>query len=126
MSWVNPCSTRVALHASEWGQIYLYTHDGFYVDAMMNNPASALPSGPYTFGGETSGGRIQYFPKRDERCAYSNGMAYRVQGFRKGAVDGELRIKSVWERSGKHSVPRAEQRFSTRFWTNLPNFTVMF
>lgn len=86
---------RYIAGASEWGQVYFYTHDGFYVDAIMNNPALAPPPGPYTFGGETSGGRIQYFPNRDELWAYSSGMAYRVQGFRKGAVEGEQRIAGI-------------------------------
>ncbi|HEY3330450.1 MAG TPA: FlgD immunoglobulin-like domain containing protein [Capsulimonadaceae bacterium] len=78
---------------SEWGQMYLYTHDGFYVDALFNNPGLAPPPGPYTFGGETSGGRIQYFKKRGQVWAYCTGMAYLVQGFDKtGSVAGEQRV----------------------------------
>jgi len=77
---------------SEWGQLYVYTHDGFFVDALMNDPGRANPPGPYTFGGETSGGRMQYFAATDELWAYSSGMAYRVAGFKNGSVVGEQRI----------------------------------
>ncbi|WP_339715796.1 FlgD immunoglobulin-like domain containing protein [uncultured Kriegella sp.] len=77
---------------SEWGQIYFYTHDGFFVDALMNNPAEAPAPGPYTFGGETSGARVQYFPEQDELWAYSTGKAYRVKGFKGGEVNGENRV----------------------------------
>lgn len=77
---------------SEWGQIYFYTHDGFFVDAIMNNPADAPAPGPYTFGGETSGARVQYFPEQDELWAYSWSMAYRVKGFKSGKIEGEKRV----------------------------------
>ena len=82
---------RYIAGASEWGQIYFYTHDGFFVDALMNNPGLTPPPGPYTFGGETSGGRVQYFPARDELWAYVSGMAYKVAGFKNGTVMGESR-----------------------------------
>ncbi len=77
---------------SEWGQIYFYTHDGFFVDAIMNNPADAPAPGPYTFGGETSGARVQYFPALDELWAYSSGKAYHVKGFKDGKMEGEKRV----------------------------------
>ena len=77
---------------SEWGQIYFYTSDGFFVDAIMNNPADAPAPGPYTFGGETSGARVQYFPDLGELWAYSWSMAYRVKGFKGGKVEGEQRV----------------------------------
>jgi hypothetical protein len=76
---------------SEWGQIYFYTHDGFFVDSLMNNPGENPPPGPYTFGGETNSGRVRYFPARDEVYAYAVGMAYRVRGFERGRVQGESR-----------------------------------
>ena len=77
--------------ASEWGQMYFYTHDGFFVDAIMNNPGLAPPAGPYTFGGETFGGRIQDFPDRKEVWAFSSGRSFRVLGFENGKVAGERR-----------------------------------
>ena len=86
---------RYIVGGSEWGQIYFYTTDGFYVDALMNNPGLNPPPGPYTFGGETSGARVQYFPKRDELWAYSSGMAYQVEGFKNGKVAGETRASGT-------------------------------
>lgn len=83
---------RYVAGCSEWGQIYLYTHDGFFVDALMNDPALGGEAGPYTFGGETFSGRVQYFPKQDEVWAYSMGRAYKIEGFKHGAVEGERRI----------------------------------
>lgn len=80
---------------SEWGQIYFYTTDGFYVDALMENPGLNPPPGPYTFGGETSGGRVHYFPKLDQLWAYSTGMAYKVDGFKNGVVEGESRANGT-------------------------------
>jgi len=80
---------------SEWGQIYFYTADGFFVDALMNNPGDVTPAGPYTFGGETSGGRVAYFPATGELWAYSSGMTYKVKGFSQGAVEGESRASGV-------------------------------
>ena len=77
--------------ASEWGPITLYTKDGFFVDTLMNNPGLNPPPGPYTFGSETGAGRVQYFPKQDQVWAYSVGMAYIVDGFKKGKVIGEQR-----------------------------------
>jgi hypothetical protein len=86
---------RYVAGASEWGQIYFYTHDGFYVDALMNNPGDVTDPGPYTFGGETSGGRVAYFPQTGEVWAYSSGMTYKVEGFRAGVVEGESRTKGT-------------------------------
>lgn len=76
---------------SEWGQTYFYTHDGFYVDALMNNPGLAPPAGPYTFGSETFGGRVQDFPALDQVWAYQSSYAYRINGFKNGRVIGERR-----------------------------------
>ncbi len=81
--------------ASEWGQIYFYTHDGFFVDALMNDPALGGNAGPYTFGGETFAGRVQYFPKLDEVWAYSCARAFKVEGFEKGRVKGERRLSGT-------------------------------
>ena len=90
---------------SEWGQIYLYTADGFFVDALMNNPGDANLPGPYTFGGETSGGRVAYFPKTGELWAYSSGMAYKVKGFAKGAVEGESRSNGTVRLDKTYELP---------------------
>ena len=86
---------RYIAGGSEWGPIYFYTSDGFYVDGLMNNPGLNPPPGPYTFGGETSGGRVHYFADRDELWAYSSGMAYRVEGFKNGRVAGESRASGT-------------------------------
>lgn len=83
---------RYVAGGSEWGQIYFYTHDGFFVDALMNDPSLGGEAGPYTFGGETFSGRVQYFPQLDEVWAYSVGRAYKVEGFKNGIVDGEARL----------------------------------
>jgi len=81
--------------ASEWGQIYFYTSDGFFVDALMENPGLNPAPGPANFGGETSGGRVQYFPKQDELWAYSTGKAFQVAGFKGGKVVGEQRASGT-------------------------------
>ncbi len=86
---------RYIAGASEWGQIYFYTHDGFFVDAIMNNPGLSPPAGPYTFGSETFGGRVQDYPQRNEVWAFSCGMSYQVQGFDHGKVAGEIRQSGV-------------------------------
>jgi len=81
---------------SEWGQIYFYTADGFYVDALMNNPGLAPAAGPYTFGSETFGGRVQYYPRRGEVWAYSCGLSFLVHGFTgQGKVAGEQRLSGM-------------------------------
>ncbi len=77
--------------ASEWGQIYFYTHDGFYVSALMNQPDLAPPPGPYTFGSETFSGIIRYFPRLNQVWAYMGGNAYLVGGFNHGVVRGQSR-----------------------------------
>lgn len=82
---------RYIAGGSEWGQIYFYTHDGFFVDALMNNPGEVAAPGPYTFGGETSGGRVAYFEDSGEVWAYSSGMTYKVEGFKDGRVENESR-----------------------------------
>ena len=123
---------------SEMGTIYLYTHDGFYVDALMNNPADSPPPGPYTFWDETSGGRVQYFPALDELWAYSTGRTFRVKGFSGGKVEGEQRlygtvaIDKTYEKEEVGAVDRA-MRFSTvksnpminkSVWNEVPASTV--
>ncbi|XHR29472.1 MAG: FlgD immunoglobulin-like domain containing protein [Chthoniobacteraceae bacterium] len=86
---------RYIAGCSEWGQIYFYTHDGFFVDALMNDPALGGAAGPYTFGGETFSGRVHYFPKLDEVWAYTSGRAYKVEGFKGGKVEDEKRVSGV-------------------------------
>jgi hypothetical protein len=95
--------------ASEWGPIYFYTKDGFFVDALMNSPGDAAPPGPYTFGGETSGGRVVYFPKLDELWAYSSGMAYKVAGFRNGVVEKEHRAAGTVVLDKTYDLPDGDQ-----------------
>ena len=86
---------RYITGCSEWGQMYFYTEDGFYVDAIMNNPGFVTEPGPYTFGGETFAGRVQYFPKQDQVWAYSCNFAYQVEGFKHGTVEGERRMRGT-------------------------------
>lgn len=88
---VGPPGNEYLAAQSEWGTIAFYTHDGFFVDTLMDNPGLAPPASPYTFGSETFGCRVQYFPKLDQTWAYQTGMAYRVAGFTHGAVAGEAR-----------------------------------
>jgi len=66
---------------SEWGPIYFYTTDGFFVDALMNDPNSLPPAGPYTFGSENFSGRVQAFDKLKKVYAYDQGGVYAVDGF---------------------------------------------
>ena len=130
---------RYIAGGSEWGPIYFYTADGFYVDALMNNPGLNPPPGPYTFGGETSGGRVQYFPDRDELWAYSTGMAYRVAGFQNGKVEGEARasgtvdLDRVYEAEAAaptlaqgplQMVALAGDAFADATWQNAPVATL--
>ncbi|EIQ01380.1 hypothetical protein OpiT1DRAFT_05956 [Opitutaceae bacterium TAV1] len=86
---------RYVAGGSEWGRIYFYTHDGFFVDALMNNPGDISPPGPQSFGGETSGARVQFFENTSEVWAYSTGRAFRVNGFTKGIVSGERRLSGT-------------------------------
>ena len=97
---------RYIASGSEWGCSDFYTHDGFFVDSLMNNPALAPAPGPYTFGGETSGGRVQYFPKLDEVWAYSSGMAYRVRGFKNGQIEGEQRASGTVNLDKAYDAPQ--------------------
>jgi hypothetical protein len=79
--------------ASEWGPMYFYTSDGFYVDSIMNDPNQLAQPGPYTFGSETFGGRVQAYPKLGQVWAYNQGGLYRVDGFdSKLRVEGERRM----------------------------------
>ncbi len=82
---------RYVAGGSEWGQIYFYTHDGFYVGALLNNPTQAPLPGPYTGGGEDACGVVKYYPKLNQVWAYNEGMAYRVLGFNHGRVQGQSR-----------------------------------
>ncbi|MGE9291408.1 MAG: hypothetical protein ACQKBT_10490, partial [Puniceicoccales bacterium] len=88
---------RYIAGGSEWGQIYFYTYDGFFAGALMNNPGDISEPGPYTFGGETSGGRVAYFEESGELWAYSSGMAYKVEGFSEGRIEGESRAYGTLE-----------------------------
>ncbi len=98
---------RYIAGGSEWGQIYFYTHDGFFVDALMNNPGEVSPPGPYTFGGETSGGRVAYFSESGEVWAYSSGMAYKVEGFKDGRVENESRSSGTVVLDRKYEIDDA-------------------
>jgi hypothetical protein len=81
---------------SEWGPIYLYTTDGFYVDALMNDPATIPSAGPYTFGSENFSGYVQAFPKLGKVFAYDQGGIYAIDGFDSNLkVAGEQRIKGT-------------------------------
>lgn len=78
---------------SEWGPIYFYTSDGFYVDMLMNDPATQAPAGPYTFGSENFSGQVYGFPKLGKVFAYDQGGIYSVDGFdRNLKVEGEKRF----------------------------------
>jgi hypothetical protein len=81
---------------SEWGLIYFYTHDGFYVDSLMYDPNALPPAGPYTFGSENFSGRVQAFPKLGKVYAYDQGGVYAVDGFDSNLkVSGEQRFKGT-------------------------------
>ena len=82
---------RYVVGDSEWGQMYFYTHDGFYVGSIMNNPSQAPFPGPYTFGSETGSGVVKYYPGKNQVWAYEEGMAYKVLGFDHGVVKGQSR-----------------------------------
>lgn len=101
---------RYVASGSEWGTISLYTHDGFYVDSLMNNPANAALPGPYTFGGETSGARVQYFPQLDETWAYSTGRAYQIHGLKKGVILDESRVYGTVDLDKTYNTPVAEKK----------------
>ncbi len=119
---------------SEWGQIYFYTADGFYVDALMNNPGLAPPAGPYTFGSETFGGRVQYYPARGEVWAYSCGLCYKVQGFTKNGLvadeqrlSGTVTLDKVYALAGEEEaagplriVPLAHAGDAATDWSTVP------
>jgi len=125
--------------ASEWGQIYVYTKDGFFVDALMNNPGLAPGAGPYTFGGETFGGRVQDFPDLNQVWAYSCGLAYQIQGFDHGQVVGEQRLSGtvlldkVYETAAEVAVAKTPLQFvaihdpfsDEKAWTNVSTSTIL-
>jgi hypothetical protein len=130
---------RYIAAASEWGTIAIYTHDGFFVDSLMNNPGEAPPPGPYTNGGETAGGRVQYFAKSGEMWAYSIGKAFQVKGFKKGQVEGESRasgtvlLDKVYESETIAPVVKAPLQIvalsgnplqNAAAWANVPTSTL--
>jgi hypothetical protein len=96
-----------AAEASEWGPIYFYTSDGYYVDAIMNDPATLPPPGPYTFGSETFSGRVQAFEKLGKVYAYDQGGIYVVDGF-----DGNLKVAGERRWSGTVQLDKAYGGFS--------------
>ncbi len=82
--------------SSEWGPIYFYTSDGYYVDALMNDPSALTPPGPYTFGSENFAGRIETYDKLGKVYAYDQGGIYAVDGFTKDLkVEGERRLSGT-------------------------------
>jgi len=82
--------------SSEWGPLYFYTTDGFFVDALMNDPATLAPAGPYTFGSENFSGQVRAFPKLGKVFAYDQGGIYAVDGFDSNLkVSGEQRFKGT-------------------------------
>jgi hypothetical protein len=89
---------------SEWGPIYFYTSDGFYVDALMNDPAALPEAGPYTFGGENFSGRVQTFDKLKKVYAYDQGGIYAVDGF-----DGNLRVVGERRFQGTVTLDKASE-----------------
>jgi len=81
---------------SEWGPIYIYTTDGFFVDTLMNDPATLAPAGPYTFGSENFSGQVYGFPKLGKAFAYDQGGIYAIDGFDSNLkVAGEQRFKGT-------------------------------
>ena len=85
--------------SSGCGPIYFYTTDGFFVDALMNDPAQ--PPGPYNlasqFGNQQNyGGHVRAFPKLGKVFAYDQGGIYSVDGFDSNLkVSGEQRFKGT-------------------------------
>jgi hypothetical protein len=47
--------------ASEWGPMYFYTSDGFYVDSIMNDPATCRRRGRIRLAVKTSRGALRRF-----------------------------------------------------------------
>ncbi len=124
--------------ASEWGPIYFYTTDGYYVDALMNDPAQLTPSGPYTFGSENFAGRIETYDKLGKVYAYDQGGIYAVDGFKKDlSVEGEKRITGtvkldkVYEEAEPSAVaqtlqivPISGDAFQGGTWSSAPVVTL--
>lgn len=86
---------RYIVGASEWGNMYIYTEDGYFVDTLFDVAGMGSGKPPYTFGSETFAGRIQYFPGLNQVWAYSCGKSFKVRGFNHGMVDGEKRISGT-------------------------------
>ena len=96
---------------SEWGPIYFYTTDGFFVDTLMNDPATLAPAGPYTFGSENFSGQVYAFPKLGKVFAYDQGCIYAVDGFDKNLkVSGEKRLHGTvaLDKVYKEAVPMSQ------------------
>lgn len=125
--------------ASEWGPITIYTGDGFFVDTLMNDPAQNPPPSPYTFGGETMTGRVQFFPRRGEVWAYAIGQAYKINGFQNGVVAGErrtsgtLKLDKIYERAATQATAIAPLQIvpvvsdplaDAATWQNVPAGTL--
>ena len=78
--------------ASEWGTFFVYTKDGFFAGHLFDLPGVPGRGVPYVFGGEDFSGAIKYFEKRNEVWAFNAGHTYRVKGFEKGFIKGEMRF----------------------------------
>ncbi len=96
---------------SEWGPIYFFTTDGFFVDTLMNDPATLAPAGPYTFGSETFSGQVRAFPKLGKVFAYDQGGIYAVNGFDSNLkVSGEQRFygKVALDKVYEEAMPESQ------------------
>jgi hypothetical protein len=124
--------------ASEWGPIYFYTSDGYYVDSIMDDPAALSPAGPYTFGSETFSGRIETYDKLGKVYAYDEGGIYAVDGFEKDLkVAGERRLAGtvtldkIYESaesstlaSALQIVPISGDASQESTWSSVPKVTI--
>ena len=124
---------------SEWGPIYFYTSDGFYVDTLMNDPNNLAPGGPYTFGSENFSGRVQAFDKLKKVYAYDQCGIYSVDGFDNNLrVAGEQRFKGtvMLDKTYKglsqaavasrlQIVPVSGDIAQSATWSSAPTVTVM-
>jgi len=123
---------------SEWGPIYFYTTDGYYVDALMNDPSALAPAGPYTFGSENFAGRIETYDKLGKVYAYDQGGIYAVDGFDSSlTVRGEKRLTGsvvldkVYESAGTTAaaqslqiVPLSGDASNDTAWASVPTSTL--
>jgi hypothetical protein len=126
--------------SSEWGPIYFYTTDGFFVDALMNDPATLAPAGPYTFGSENFSGQVRAFPKLGKVYAYDQGGIYAVDGFDKDLkvasekrFEGSVKLDKVYEEALPESqiaatlqiVPISGSIDKQSTWSSVPTVTLM-